>query len=50
MFQFYFIIRFQTPRDYFEVNMGRVLISSMRDGSASTHGQRKEASLSEEKF
>ena len=34
----YFIIRFQTPRDYFEVNTGRFQISSMRDVSVSTHG------------
>ena len=49
-YQFYFIIRFQTPRNYFEVNMGHVLISSMWDVSVSTHGRRKEAYLSEEKF
>ena len=48
--QFYFIMRFQTPRDCFEVNMVRVLISSMRDVIVSTPGRRKEASFSEEKF
>ena len=35
---FYFIIRFQIPRDYFEVNAGHFQISSMRDISVSTHG------------
>ena len=42
----YFIIRFQTPRDYFEVNTGRFQISSMRDVSVSTHGWGVETSLS----
>ena len=41
----YFVIRFQTPRDYFEVNAGRVQISSMRDISVSRQGRRTETSL-----
>ena len=31
--KFYFVVRFQTPRDYFGVNAGRVQISSMQDVS-----------------
>ena len=46
--QFYFEIRLQTPRDYFEGNAGRVIISSMRDVSLSTHGRRTETVLSYE--
>ena len=43
--EFYFIIRFHIPSDYFEVNAGSVQISSMRVISVSTGGQRTEASL-----
>ena len=44
------MIRFQTPRDYFEVNAGRVQISSMRDVSVSTHDRRTETSRNKEKL
>ena len=47
---FYFMIRFQTPRDYFEVNAERVQICSMRNVSVSTQGRRTETSLSKEKL
>ena len=46
MLQFYFMIRLQTPRDYFEVNVGRVQTSLMQDVSVPTHGRRTEASFS----
>ena len=46
LISFYFVIRFETPRDYFEVNAGRVQISSMRDVSVSTQCRRTETSLS----
>ena len=44
------MVRFQTSREYFEVNAGRVQISSMRDVSVSTHGQRTETSRNKEKL
>ena len=44
---FYFIITFQTPRDYFEVNGGCVQVRSVRDVrvSAPEHGQRIETAV-----
>ena len=50
IYEFCFIIRFQTPGDSLEVNAGHVQISSMRDVSVSTQGRRTETSLSKEKI
>ena len=47
---FYFIIRFHTPRDYFEVNAGRVQISSMREVSVSTQGREQKHLLAKKSF
>ena len=44
--KFYFVTRFQTFRYYFEVNTGRVQISSMRDISVSTCARGTETALS----
>ena len=48
--KFYFVIRFQTPGDYFEVNAGCVQISSMRYVSVSAHYQRTETALTKKNF